>query len=180
MSRCRNITVQCMQSAQTVCMGCVAGVPVCVCVTHLFVICWRFVNSREELQSLASRTCAGRGRHSRQCLPECLPIKRFDVFEELSAACVMLRVFRKADQLLVFGRPLTSSATLAFPQGRTNERCDVPEGHRNSDLRKSVCHIGLNRRRDLSLREDLCLFRPGSKATVKEIFGVRCATVMFC
>lgn len=85
----------------------------------------------------------------------------------------MLRLFRQADQVLLVGRSLSTSAPLAFPHGRPNERCDVPEGHRNSDLRKSVCHIGLNRRRDLSLREDLCLFRPGSKATVKEIFGVR-------
>ena len=86
---------------------------------------------------------------------------------------MFLRVFRRTDQCAGVSRYLSSSAIAASQHGRTNEKCDVPAGHQNSDLRKSVCHIGLNRRRDLSLREALCLFRPGSKATVKEVFGVR-------
>ena len=80
----------------------------------------------------------------------------------------MLRVLRRPDQLSLLGRSLTSSAVAL---GRS-EKCDIPEGHRNSDLRNVTCHIGLNRRRDLSLREDLCLFQPGGKATVREIFQV--------
>lgn len=78
----------------------------------------------------------------------------------------MLRVLRRPDHLSLVGRSLTSSAVAL---GRS-EKCDIPEGHRNSDLRNVTCHIGLNRRRDLSLREDLCLFQPGGKATVGEIF----------
>lgn len=81
----------------------------------------------------------------------------------------MLRVLRRPDQLALLGRSLTCSAAVA--SGRS-EKCDIPAGHQNSDLRNVVCHIGLNRRRDLSLREDLCLFRPGGKATVGEIFKV--------
>lgn len=80
----------------------------------------------------------------------------------------MLRVLRRPDHLSLVGRSLTSSAVAL---GRS-EKCDIPEGHRNSDLRNVTCHIGLNRRRDLSLREDLCLFQPGGKATVGEIFKV--------
>ena len=81
----------------------------------------------------------------------------------------MLRVLRRPDQLSVLGRSLISSTAVA--SGRS-QKCDIPEGHQNSDLRSVTCHIGLNRRRDLSLREDLCLFQPGGKATVGEIFKV--------
>lgn len=31
----------------------------------------------------------------------------------------------------------------------------IPAGHRSSDLRQEVCNIGLNRRRDLTLRGDI-------------------------
>lgn len=82
----------------------------------------------------------------------------------------MLRVLRRPDQLSLLGRSLlfTSAALNVHP--RCQEKQDVPEGHKTSDLRSVTCHIGLNRRRDLSLREDLCLFQPGGKATVKDIF----------
>lgn len=86
----------------------------------------------------------------------------------------MLRVLRRPDQLSVFAqlsRTLNCSASITSPS--RSEKCDVPAGHQNSDLRSVACHIGLNRRRDLSLREDLCLFQPGGKATVKDIFKVR-------
>lgn len=84
----------------------------------------------------------------------------------------MLRVLRRPDQLQhlsVLGRSLTCSPVALGEHARC-EKTDVPAGHQNSDLRKQVCHIGLNRRRDLSLREDLCLFQPGGKATVRDIF----------
>lgn len=86
----------------------------------------------------------------------------------------MLRVLRRPDQLQhlsVLGRSLTCSPVALGEHARC-EKTDVPAGHQNSDLRKQVCHIGLNRRRDLSLREDLCLFQPGGKATVRDIFKV--------
>ena len=40
---------------------------------------------------------------------------------------------------------------------------DVPEGHAKSDLSPHVCNIGLNRRRDLTLRADVMLY--GKQAT---------------
>ena len=71
-------------------------------------------------------------------------------------------------QSLLATRLLSQAAT------STSGKCDVPEGHQNSDLSPTACHIGLNRRRDLSLRQDLCLFRPDGKSTLKDIFKVRC------
>ena len=92
----------------------------------------------------------------------------------LVAVCAsgMLRVLRRPDQLSLLGRSLLSTSAALNVHPRCQEKQDVPEGHKNSDLRSVTCHIGLNRRRDLSLREDLCLFQPGGKATVKDIFKV--------
>lgn len=84
----------------------------------------------------------------------------------------MLRLLRRPDHLSLLGRSLTSSSVALGTHSRCEQKQDVPEGHKNSDLRSVACHIGLNRRRDLSLREDLCLFQPGGKATVKDIFQV--------
>ena len=92
----------------------------------------------------------------------------------LAVVCAngMLRVLRRPDQLSLLGRSLLSTSAAPNVHPRCQEKQDVPEGHKNSDLRSVTCHIGLNRRRDLSLREDLCLFQPGGKATVKDIFKV--------
>lgn len=50
----------------------------------------------------------------------------------------------------------------------------VPAGHRASDLSPHVCHIGLRRRSDLTLREDLKLWRTCDCSkpplTVREVF----------
>ena len=70
-------------------------------------------------------------------------------------------------------QPLLATRLLSQAATSTSGKCDVPEGHQNSDLSPTACHIGLNRRRDLSLRQDLCLFRPDGKATLKDIFKVR-------
>jgi len=48
---------------------------------------------------------------------------------------------------------------------------NVPEGHRGSDLSSTVCNIGLGRRRDLTLRQDLCLHAAdGAKLTLATVF----------
>ena len=70
------------------------------------------------------------------------------------------------------GQSLLATRLLSQAATSTSGKCDVPEGHQNSDLSPTACHIGLNRRRDLSLRQDLCLFRPEGKATLKDIFKV--------
>eukprot|EP00195_Chlamydomonas_chlamydogama_P003685 CAMPEP_0202915788 /NCGR_PEP_ID=MMETSP1392-20130828/66677_1 /ASSEMBLY_ACC=CAM_ASM_000868 /TAXON_ID=225041 /ORGANISM="Chlamydomonas chlamydogama, Strain SAG 11-48b" /LENGTH=218 /DNA_ID=CAMNT_0049607963 /DNA_START=61 /DNA_END=714 /DNA_ORIENTATION=+ len=58
-------------------------------------------------------------------------------------------------------------ATAVLPTRATG---DVPPGHMSSDLSPNVCNIGLGRRRDLTLRQDLCLWKDGSKVALTEIF----------
>lgn len=48
----------------------------------------------------------------------------------------------------------------------------VPDGHLNSDLSPTVCHIGLGRRRDLTLRQDLCLWQNDKKLSLTDVFKV--------
>lgn len=51
---------------------------------------------------------------------------------------------------------------------------DVPLGHHDSDLSSVACHIGLGRRRDLTMREDLALWKNGSsRLTLADVFRVR-------
>ena len=94
-------------------------------------------------------------------------------FGALASTHVMLQVLRRTHQLSSLGRSLTCTASAWANSRVQSDNHDVPEGHKNSDLRSVACHIGLNRRRDLSLREDLCLFQPGGKSTVREIFKVQ-------
>lgn len=50
---------------------------------------------------------------------------------------------------------------------------DIPQGHLNSDLSPNVCNIGLGRRRDLTLRSDLCLYSgDGQKTSLSHILKV--------
>ena len=52
-----------------------------------------------------------------------------------------------------------ASAASAAPEYELAPRpYDVPEGHAKSDLSPHVCNIGLNRRRDLTLRADVMLY----------------------
>jgi hypothetical protein len=49
----------------------------------------------------------------------------------------------------------------------------VPPGHAESDLSPNVCNIGLGRRRDLTLRQDLCLYgKDGAKASLGDVLKV--------
>lgn len=50
---------------------------------------------------------------------------------------------------------------------------DVPAGHATSDLTSAACHIGLNRRRDLTLRGDLSLMVDGKQTKIVDLFKVR-------
>ena len=57
-----------------------------------------------------------------------------------------------------------ASSAAATPEYELAPRpYDVPEGHAKSDLSPHVCNIGLNRRRDLTLRADVMLY--GKQAT---------------
>eukprot|EP00775_Hariotina_reticulata_P003874 gene3874-4129_t len=46
----------------------------------------------------------------------------------------------------------------------------VPEGHHGSDLSSTACHIGLGRRRDLTMRQDLKLWDGDKPLTLAEVF----------
>lgn len=63
-----------------------------------------------------------------------------------------------------------SSASTATAKSTYN----VPLGHHDSDLSSVACHIGLGRRRDLTMREDLCLWKNGAtKIKLGDVFRVR-------
>ena len=64
-----------------------------------------------------------------------------------------------------------SYATTAASTGKSTY--NVPQGHHDSDLSSTACHIGLGRRRDLTLRQDLCLWDQGSKLSLADVFKVR-------
>ena len=71
--------------------------------------------------------------------------------------------------------PHTSAWQCAFQSTRAkdSQHRDVPAGHQHSDLRPAVSHIGLNRRRDLSLRNDVTVFRGNECVSLREWLRVR-------
>lgn len=70
-----------------------------------------------------------------------------------------------------------SSAATAAAKSTQN----VPLGHHDSDLSSVACHIGLGRRRDLTMREDLGLWKNGStKIKLADVFrGAKALLVGF-
>ncbi len=67
-----------------------------------------------------------------------------------------------------FGSAAATSPSFTRPGG------DVPPGHASSDLSPTVCNIGLGRRRDLTMRQDLCLYNlRNEKVSLAECLKVR-------
>lgn len=52
-------------------------------------------------------------------------------------------------------RPATFAEALASISGPSKAYATIPAGHRSSNLSQEICNIGLNRRRDLTLRGDI-------------------------
>jgi peroxiredoxin len=84
---------------------------------------------------------------------------------------------QQQQQQHLFSADACSSASASASAGATPAGTDsatVPAGHRTSDLSPHVCHIGLRRRSDLTLREDLKLWRTCDCSkpplTVREVF----------
>ena len=99
-----------------------------------------------------------------------------------------------AGKLLVFGHLMQSTSALTRLSGlfRTSRGAsavrvfaseaatskqnydpyEVPAGHQNSDLSDVACNISLNRRRDLSLRQDLKVVENGKRASIAEVMRV--------
>lgn len=69
----------------------------------------------------------------------------------------------------------SAAAAAAAPEYELAPRpYDVPEGHAKSDLSPHVCNIGLNRRRDLTLRADVLLYgKQASGSSLASLFKVR-------
>jgi hypothetical protein len=88
----------------------------------------------------------------------------------------LLPVFRSAVAQLSAGQNAQPfiPAYAAYSAAPEHSTYNVPEGHWNSDLSDVACNIGLNRRRDLTLRQDLSLFRQESKYSLADVFKVRC------
>lgn len=66
-------------------------------------------------------------------------------------------------------RAFASQAATAPQQPQKYDSYSVPAGHQNSDLESVACNISLNRRRDLTLRQDLHVFENGKKATIADV-----------
>lgn len=67
---------------------------------------------------------------------------------------------------------LSSQRAACFSTG-AKSTYNVPEGHHGSDLTSSACHIGLGRRRDLTMRQDLALWKQDAKLSLADVFKVR-------
>ncbi len=70
-------------------------------------------------------------------------------------------------------RAFATQAAAAPQQPQKYDSYSVPAGHQNSDLDSVACNISLNRRRDLTLRQDLYVFENGKKATIADVMKVR-------
>lgn len=71
---------------------------------------------------------------------------------------------------------LPESCALGPPQ-RLASTVNVPAGHHNSDLSSAACNIGLSRRRDITLRQDLKPYVDGKPAILADVFKVRSCEV---
>jgi peroxiredoxin len=72
----------------------------------------------------------------------------------------------RSSQPAFTSRLFASSAASQPQQAQNYDSYSVPAGHQNSDLGSIACNISLNRRRDLTLREDLKVFADGKETTL--------------
>lgn len=80
--------------------------------------------------------------------------------------------WRHASHLRAFSAEAAAAST--DPSSSSGSAQNVPAGHHSSDLSPQVCHIGLGRRRDLCLRQDLKLWQTADCSkpplSVSEVF----------
>jgi len=68
--------------------------------------------------------------------------------------------------------PFRLYSSAASPTAKSTQ--NVPLGHHDSDLTSVACHIGLGRRRDLTMRDDLGLWKNGdTRVKLSDVFKVR-------
>ena len=78
----------------------------------------------------------------------------------------------RSSQPAFTSRLFASSAASQPQQAQNYDSYSVPAGHQNSDLGSIACNISLNRRRDLTLREDLKVFADGKETTLAALMRV--------
>jgi hypothetical protein len=92
-----------------------------------------------------------------------------------SAPSLLLRLCA-AGRRAAFSSGRTGGAQRSFAQAAELRKSNaVPDGHLNSDLSPTACHIGLGRRRDLTLRQDLCLWQGDKKLSLADVFKASAA-----
>jgi hypothetical protein len=104
------------------------------------------------------------------------------LMQSMSSATAVSSAGLLATRLVGFvsGQPWRGLVAQAAPIP-TRDVGVVPPGHLSSDLRPHVSHIGLGRRRDLTLRQDLSLFVDGEKRSLSEVFKVaRNSCLLWC
>ena len=92
----------------------------------------------------------------------------------------MLQITGQIARRLASARPSAALAAACSTQAAENKHFDVPAGHEHSDLRPAKAHIGLNRRRDLSLRADISVYRGAECVTLRDWLRVRALACGLC
>lgn len=88
------------------------------------------------------------------------------------AALIRASALLRSSRCLSGTRPFATTAASQAQQTHNYDPYSVPAGHQNSDLGSIACNISLNRRRDLTLREDLKVVADGKQATLAAVMRV--------
>lgn len=89
--------------------------------------------------------------------------------QQSRAALTRLPGLLRASRCASEARCFASTASTQTQQTHKYDPYSVPAGHQNSDLGSIACNISLNRRRDLTLREDLKVVSDGKPATLASV-----------
>lgn len=100
--------------------------------------------------------------------------------QQSRAALARLPGLLRASRCASGARCFASTASTQTQQTHKYDPYSVPAGHQNSDLGSIACNISLNRRRDLTLREDLKVVSDGKPATLASVMRVRTASRVSC
>jgi hypothetical protein len=90
----------------------------------------------------------------------------------LANSQVAHRLGMVAAQSYIYSQTLLQCQFSAAAASTAKSTYNVPEGHHNSDLSSTACHIGLGRRRDLTMRQDLRLWDGEMPLTLAQVFHV--------
>lgn len=89
------------------------------------------------------------------------------------ASLIRASALLRSSRFLSGSRLFATHAASQPQQAQSYDPYSVPAGHQSSDLGSIACNISLNRRRDLTLREDLKVFADGKHVTLADVMRVR-------